>query len=56
MKTTAEVLGYPDGLRGDEIPSLAQIISVVDTYDAITTTGLTGQDGRIALDPIRWTV
>lgn len=29
--------GYPDGLRGDEIPLLAQIISVVDTYDAITT-------------------
>jgi putative two-component system response regulator len=30
--------GYPDGLRGDEIPLLAQIIGVVDTYDAITTT------------------
>ena len=30
--------GYPDGLRGQEIPLLAQIISVVDTYDAITTT------------------
>lgn len=29
--------GYPDALRGDEIPLLAQIISVVDTYDAITT-------------------
>jgi putative two-component system response regulator len=29
--------GYPDGLRGDQIPLLAQIIGVVDTYDAITT-------------------
>jgi putative two-component system response regulator len=29
--------GYPDGLRGDEIPVVAQIISVVDVYDAITT-------------------
>ena len=29
--------GYPDGLRGDEIPLLASIISVVDAYDALTT-------------------
>jgi putative two-component system response regulator len=29
--------GYPDGLRGDEIPWLAQIIGVVDVYDALTT-------------------
>jgi putative two-component system response regulator len=29
--------GYPDGLRGDAIPLLAQIISIVDVYDAITT-------------------
>ena len=28
--------GYPDGLHGDEIPLLAQIISVVDLYDAVT--------------------
>jgi len=28
--------GYPDGLRGDEIPLVAQIISVVDLYDAVT--------------------
>lgn len=28
--------GYPDGLRGHEIPLLAQIISVVDAYDAVT--------------------
>lgn len=30
--------GYPDGLRGDAVPLLAQIIAVVDEYDAITTT------------------
>ena len=29
--------GYPDGLRGDAIPLLAQIIGIVDVYDAITT-------------------
>jgi len=30
--------GYPDGLKGDEIPLLAQIMGIVDVYDAITTT------------------
>jgi len=29
--------GYPDGLRGDAIPLLAQITSVVDVFDALTT-------------------
>src|SRR5262245_28350287 len=29
--------GYPDGLRGDAIPLLAQIIGIVDVYDAMTT-------------------
>jgi putative nucleotidyltransferase with HDIG domain len=29
--------GYPDGLRGDEIPLGARIISVADTFDAITS-------------------
>ena len=29
--------GYPDGLKGDDIPLLAQIIGIVDVYDAITT-------------------
>jgi putative two-component system response regulator len=29
--------GYPDGLRGDEIPVIAQIVGVVDVYEAITT-------------------
>lgn len=30
--------GYPDGLRGDDIPLTAQIVGVVDAYDAMTTT------------------
>jgi putative two-component system response regulator len=29
--------GYPDGLRGDAVPLLAQIIGVVDVFDALTT-------------------
>jgi len=29
--------GYPDGLKGDAIPLLAQIVGVVDAYDALTT-------------------
>ena len=29
--------GYPDGLRGDGIPLLARVFSVVDVYDALTS-------------------
>jgi putative two-component system response regulator len=29
--------GYPDGLRGDEVSVLAQIVSTVDLYDAVTS-------------------
>jgi len=29
--------GYPDGLSGDAVPLLAQIIGIVDVYDAMTT-------------------
>jgi putative two-component system response regulator len=29
--------GYPDGLRGDRIPLVAQIIGIADVYDAITS-------------------
>lgn len=29
--------GYPDGLKGDEIPLIASIISVADSYDAMTS-------------------
>ncbi len=31
-------MGYPDGLYGDEIPLYAAIISIADTYDAMTST------------------
>ena len=30
--------GYPDRLRGDEIPLAAQIVGIVDVYDALTST------------------
>ena len=29
--------GYPDGLRGDQIPLGAKIIGVADAFDAMTT-------------------
>ncbi|NJL27703.1 MAG: HD domain-containing protein [Thermoanaerobaculia bacterium] len=29
--------GYPDGLAADDVPLLARIIAVADTYDAMTT-------------------
>lgn len=29
--------GYPDGLKGDEIPISAQIVSIADVYDALTS-------------------
>ena len=28
--------GYPDGLRGDEIPYLAQVFQIIDIYDALS--------------------
>ena len=39
--------GYPDGLRGDAIPLLAQIVGIVDVFDALTTT----RPYRAALPP-----
>jgi putative nucleotidyltransferase with HDIG domain len=30
-------MGYPDGIRGDQIPRLARIIGVADAYDAMTS-------------------
>lgn len=29
--------GYPDGLKGDEIPLSAQVVSIADVYDALTS-------------------
>ena len=28
--------GYPQGLKGDQIPLIARIITIVDSYDAMT--------------------
>jgi len=39
--------GYPHGLRGSEIPLAAQIISVADAYDAMTS----ARPYRVALRP-----
>jgi putative two-component system response regulator len=29
--------GYPSGLRGDEVPLLAQLVGIVDVFDALTS-------------------
>ena len=29
--------GYPDGLKGNDIPFIARIIAVADAFDAMTT-------------------
>jgi len=29
--------GYPDGLKGDQIPDVVRIVNIVDIYDALTT-------------------
>ena len=29
--------GYPDGLRGEDIPLTARILTIVDVYDALRT-------------------
>jgi putative two-component system response regulator len=29
--------GYPDGLKGEQIPLTARILSIIDVYDALTT-------------------
>lgn len=30
-------LGYPDGLKGEDIPMTARVLQIVDVYDALTT-------------------
>lgn len=39
-------LGYPEGLKGEEIPLYARMILIADTYDAMTST----RPYRLALD------
>jgi HD-GYP domain-containing protein (c-di-GMP phosphodiesterase class II) len=47
--------GYPDGIRGDEIPLLVRIIAVADTFDAVTTDRpyQTGRDFPNALEILK---
>ncbi len=47
--------GYPDGIQGDEIPLIVRIISVADTFDAITTDRpyQAGRDFPAALEILR---
>ncbi len=46
--------GYPFGLKGEEIPLIARIISVADTYDAMVSTRpyRKGMDPKIAFEEI----
>ncbi len=47
--------GYPDSLKGNEIPFLARIIAVADSYDAMTSNRpyRTARENGKALDEIR---
>jgi putative nucleotidyltransferase with HDIG domain len=50
--------GYPDRLRGDEIPLNAQIICIADVFDALTTTrsyrpALSLQDALVKIEECR---
>ncbi|MBI5934762.1 MAG: HD domain-containing protein [Chloroflexi bacterium] len=47
--------GYPRGLKGEEIPLVARLFAVVDTYDAITSNRpyRKGWDGETAIQYIR---
>jgi putative nucleotidyltransferase with HDIG domain len=47
--------GYPNGLKGEQIPLIASIFSICDTYDAITSDrpyriGRNYQDARVEID------
>lgn len=48
-------MGYPQGLKGDDIPLQAKIVSVADTFDAMTTDRpyQKGMDLETALNRIR---
>ncbi len=48
-------LGYPEGLKGDQVPLIARIIAVADTFDAMTTDrpyrkGLTKEEALSAIE------
>jgi putative nucleotidyltransferase with HDIG domain len=47
--------GYPDGLKGDDIPLGARLICVVDAYDALTTNRSyrKAQGGKTAIEEIK---
>lgn len=47
--------GYPDGLKGNDIPFGARVIAVVDAYDALTTNRIyrKAQEEQHAIDVIR---
>ena len=47
--------GYPDGIKGDEMPLMVRIIAVADTFDAITTDRpyQTGSESIKALEILR---
>ncbi len=47
--------GYPDGLKKNEIPLLAQILSIADTFDAMTTNRIykPAKDKKQALEELR---
>ncbi len=47
--------GYPDGLAGEEIPLIARILAVADTYDSMTTNRpyRKGLSHQIAIDEIK---
>ena len=43
--------GYPDGLRGDKIPLVARILTIVDSFDAMTA-GRPYRSGMSELDAV----
>jgi len=47
-------LGYPSGMKGQEIPLIARVISVADTYDAMVSTRpyRKGLDPKVAYEEI----
>jgi HD-GYP domain-containing protein (c-di-GMP phosphodiesterase class II) len=47
--------GYPEGLKGEEIPLEARIVSVADTFDAMTSTRSYRKalDKEIAIEEIK---